>query len=289
MDKQEVVKEVFLQDGIGAQLWRKLFFMSYAKYYNLLFQDTPITDFLIHESDKVHNEEEKIEFINKFNTILKNPWAGIDFSNEDNFTLSEKVGLGYKKLNLNKGIISGDWSFNEGIIPGPWPFLEIAKEFSTIEQTENNVVIHIRRGNVIPENPRWIDDSVYIEMLKQLPDFLKKINLVPDRVIILTDAPDTNKKFKPMNQNQLDKWIQPYLHKDENDSFDTVSINFDLFRNAYPGIEILNNLDTYTAFNMMVMAKVLITNKSAFSKSAGLLSKNTVLSIDNFDRLLKGV
>lgn len=276
MDKQEVVKEVFLQDGIGAQLWRKLFFMSYAKYYNLLFEDTPITDFLIHESDKVHSEEEKIEFVNKFNTILKNPWAGIDFSNEDNFILSEKVGLGYEKLNLNAGII-----------PGPWPFLEVAKEFSTIEQTENNVVIHIRRGNVIPENPRWVDESVYIEMLKQLPDFLNKINFVPERVIILTDAPDTNKKFKPINQNQLDKWRQPHLHKDENDSFDTVSINFDLFRDAYPGIEILNNLDTYTAFNMMVMAKVLITGRSAFSQSAGLLSKNMILSIDNFDSFFK--
>ena len=278
MDKQEVVKEVFLQDGIGAQLWRKLYLMSYAKYYNLLFEDTPITDFLIHESDKVHSEEEKIEFINRFNTIIRNPWADIDFSNQDNFILSEKVGLGYEKLHLNAGVA-----------PGPWPFLKVAKEFSTIEQTENNVVIHLRRGNVIPENPRWLDESVYVDMLKRLPNFLQKLNIVPDRVIILTDAPDTNKKFKPINQNQLDKWRQPNLHKDENDSFDTISINFELLKNAYPGIEILNNLDTYTAFTMMVMAKVLITGRSAFSQSAGLLSKNTVLSIDNYGNSFKNI
>ena len=278
MNKPEVVKEVFMQDGIGAQLWRKIYVMSYAKYYNLLFEDTPITDFLIHESDKVYSEEEKIKFIEKFNLILKNPWKDIDFSNKDNFFLSEKVGLGYANLYRDAGII-----------PGPWPFLEVAKEFSTIEQTENNVVIHIRRGNVIPENPRWVDESVYIEMLKQLPDFLNKINFVPDRVIILTDAPDSNKKFKPINQNQLDKWRQPYLHKDENDSFDTISIDFDLFRNAYPGIEILNNLDTYTAFTMMVMAKVLITGRSAFSQSAGLLSKNTVIPIDDFLNSFKNI
>ena len=278
MNKPEVVKEVFMQDGIGAQLWRKIYVMSYAKYYNLLFEDTPITDFLIHESDKVYSEEEKIKFIEKFNLILKNPWKDIDFSNKDNFFLSEKVGLGYANLYRDAGII-----------PGPWPFLEVAKEFSTIEQTENNVVIHIRRGNVIPENPRWVDESVYIEMLKQLPDFLNKINFVPDRVIILTDAPDSNKKFKPINQNQLDKWRQPYLHKDENDSFDTISIDFDLFRNAYPSIEILNNLDTYTAFTMMVMAKVLITGRSAFSQSAGLLSKNTVIPIDDFLNSFKNI
>lgn len=265
-----------MTDGIGAQLWRKIYCMSYAKYYNLLFEDTPITQFLIHESDKVHSEEEKIEFINKFNTILKNPWKDVDFSNKDNFVISEKVGLGYEKLYQNAGIV-----------PQPWPFLEVAKEFSTIDKTENNVVIHIRRGNVIPENPRWVDESVYIEMLRQLPGFLEKINFVPERVIILTDAPDTNKKFKPINQDQLNLWRQPHLYKDENDSFDTLSIDFNLFRNAYPGIEILNNLDTYTAFTMMIMAKVLITGRSAFSRSAGLLSKNTILSIDNFDSFFK--
>lgn len=276
MNKQEFVKEVVMQDGIGAQLWRKLYVMSYAKYYNLLFEDTPITDFLIHESDKVYSEEEKILFMNKFNTILKNPWKDVDFSNKDNFILSEKVGMGYANL-------YGD----AGLIKHPWPFLEVAKEFSTIEKTENNVIIHIRRGNVIPENPRWLDESVYVNMLQKLPDFLKKQNFVPDRVIILTDAPDTNKKYKPINQNQLDKWNQTYLYKDENDSFDTISIDFELLKNSYPGLEILNNLDTYTAFSMMVMAKVLITGTSAFSHAAGLLSKNTVLRVENFDSLFK--
>ena len=276
MNRQEVVKEIFMQDGIGAQLWRKLYVMSYAKYYNLLFEDTLITDFLIHESDQVYSEEEKVKFIDKFNAILKNPWKDIDFSNKDNFFLSDKVGLGYELTHKNQGII--DY---------PWPFLEVAREFSTIEKTENNVIIHIRRGNVIPENPRWVEESVYVDMLQRLPDFLEKLNIVPDRVIILTDAPDINKKFKPINQNQLDKWKQDYLYKDENNSFETTSINFELLKNAYPGVEILNNLDTYTAFTMMVMAKVLITGRSAFSRSAGLLSKNTVLSIDNFDSLFK--
>jgi len=278
MNKSEVVKEVFMPDGIGAQLWRKLYFMSYAKYYNLLFEDTPITDFLIHESDKVYSEEEKIKFINKFNTILKNPWKDIDFSNKDNFFLSEKVGLGYANL-------YGD----AGLIKPPYPFLEVAKEFSTIEQTENNVIIHIRRGNVIPENPRWVEESVYLDMLQLLPDFLNKLKIVPDRVIILTDASDTNKRYKPINQKQLDKWQQGHLYKDENDSFEITSINFQLFRDAYPGIEILNNLDTYTAFNMMVMAKVLITGRSAFSQSAGLLSKNIVVTIDDFRNSFKNI
>jgi len=278
MNKTEVVKECFMPDGIGAQLWRKIYVMSYAKYYNLLFEDTPITDFLIHESDKVYSEDEKVKFIDKFNTILKNPWKDIDFSNKDHFFLSEKVGLGYSNL-----------YGHAGLRPPPYPFLEVAKEFSTIEQTKNNVIIHIRRGNVIPENPRWVEEFVYIDMLQLLPHFLNKLKIVPDRVIILTDASDTNKRYKPINQTQLDKWQQGHLYKDENDSFETTSINFELFRNLYPGIEILNNLDTYTAFNMMVMAKVLITSKSAFSQAAGLLSKNTVISIDNYNTVFKNI
>lgn len=278
MNKSEVVKECFMPDGIGAQLWRKIYLMSYAKYYNLLFENTPITQFLIHESDKVYSEKEKNEFMEKFNKILKNPWEDIDFSDKDKFFLSEKVGLGYANLYGNAGLIGQ-----------PWMFLDVAKEFSSIEKTENNVIIHIRRGNVIPENPRWVEESVYVNMLQRLPDFLKKLNIVPDRVIILTDAPDTNKKFKPIDQGQLDLWRQPYLYKDENDSFDTISIDFDLFRNAYPGVEILNNLDTYTAFTMMVMAKVLITGRSAFSQSAGLLSKNIVVPIDNYNSCFKNI
>ena len=79
------------------------------------------------------------------------------------------------------------------------------------------------------------------------------------------------------------------MYKDENDSFETTSINFDLFRNAYPGLEILNNLDTYTAFNLMAKAKVLITGRSAFSQSAGLLSKNIVIPIDKFKDSFKNI
>ena len=53
------VKEYVLMDGIGAQLWRKIYAMSYAKHNSLVFEDTPITDFLVHESDKINNDEEK--------------------------------------------------------------------------------------------------------------------------------------------------------------------------------------------------------------------------------------
>jgi hypothetical protein len=40
---------------------------------------------------------------------------------------------------------------------------------------------------------------------------------------------------------------------------------------------------------MMVMAKVLITGRSAFSQSAGLLSKNIVVTIDDFRNSFKNI
>lgn len=266
-DKKEVVKEFIIEDGIGAQIWRKLYAMSYAKYHNILFQDKPITDFLIHESDKVFTEEDKQDFIAKFMNLIDNPWGDVDFKNSSEFTTSNKIGEGLPE--------------SQGIITERGEFTKTAVSFSKVFQTENNIVIHIRRGNVIKENPRWIDEEVYLKMLSDLPEILKLLNISPDRVIILTDAADSNKKYKPISEHQSNKWNQPYLYPNENGEFETTSLNFDTFKKAYPGIEIINNLSTYESFILMIKAKLLIVSRSAFSQAAGLLSKNSV--IDMFD------
>jgi len=266
-NKQEVVKEFIIEDGIGAQLWRKVYAMSYAKHNNLLFEDKPITDFLIHESDKVFTEEDKKDFIKNFTEIIINPWAEIDFSDKDNFFISKEIGAGIPET--------------QGILTERKDFTKNAPEFSNVSETDNNVVIHIRRGNVIKENPRWIDEEVYLKMLKDLPKMLNILKFSPERVIVLTDASNSNKKYKPISELQSKKWDQPYLYANENGEFETTSLNFDELRKAYPGVEIINNLNTQDSFKLMLKAKLLIVSRSAFSQVAGLLSKNYV--IDMFD------
>jgi len=266
-NKQQLVKEFIIEDGIGAQLWRKIYAMSYAKYHGLVFQDTPITNFLIHESDKVSSEEEKQEFIKNFSSIIDNPWKDYNFEDLSNFVLCDKVGAGLP--------------ITQGIIPSLQNFTKLAPTFSNIDGTNNEVVIHIRRGNVIKENPRWIDEDVYINLIKSIPGMLDKLNISVNQISIITDASDSNKLYKPINDDQMHKWNQPYLNRDENGYFPVTTINFELLKNAVNNVEIYNNLSTYDAFIKMVKAKVLIVSRSAFSQTAGLLSKHVV--IDMFD------
>lgn len=266
-NKQEVVREFIIEDGIGAQLWRKIYAMSYAKYHGLLFEDKPITNFLIHESDKVSNEQEKDEFIKKFSSIINNPWSNIDFSDTSNFILCDKIGAGLPDT--------------QGIIPTKQNFTKLAPTFSNIDGTVNEVVIHIRRGNVIKENPRWIDESVYINLIKSIPEILDKMNMSVEQISIITDASDSNTAYKPINEDQMRKWDQPFLNKNESGEFPVTTLNFDLLRNAADNVYIYNNMSTYGSLVKMIKSKMLIVSRSAFSQTAGLLSKHTV--IDMFD------
>ena len=266
-NKQELVKEFIIEDGIGAQLWRKIYAMSYAKYHGLVFQDTPITNFLIHESDKVSSEEEKQRFIENFSSIIDNPWKDIDFTDLSHFILCDKVGAGLPET--------------QGIIPSLQDFTKLAPTFSNIDGTNNEIVIHIRRGNVIRKNPRWIDEDVYVNLIQSVPSMLDKLNMSVDQISIITDASDSNKLYKPINDDQMHKWNQPYLNRDENGYFPVTTINFERLKNAGNNVQIYNNLSTYDAFIKMIKAKVLIVSRSAFSQTAGLLSKHVV--IDMFD------
>lgn len=265
-DKQEVVKEFIMQDGIGSQMWRKIYAMSYAKHYNLLFQDTPITDFFIHESDRINNEEDKIKVINQFTSIINNPWSDINFNNESTF-LCDKVGAGLPQ--------------SQGIILETKDFTKCAPSFSNINEVSEDLVIHIRRGNVIKENPRWIDEEVYLNLIKSIPLVLDKLNISVNQICIITDAPDSNIKYKPISDNQKNKWAQPYLNTDENGQFPITTINFDLLKSANSNLKIYNKISPHEAFLKMIKAKILIVSRSSFSQAAGLLSKNKVIDMFN--------
>lgn len=275
MNKIEVVKEYYMEDGIGAQLWRKIYAMSYAKYNNLLFQDTPIKNIFIHESDNINNENEKQELIKDITKLIKNPWNNIDFSDENKFYISDKVGAGLPN--------------SQGMIEGSSNFLTMGSSFNAIEDLNNEIVIHIRRGNVVQENSRWINENTYINILKSIPAIIDKFELDTNKVSIVTDAPDIIKTYRPIDEHQLSLWNQQYLHPNEDGEFPLTSLNFDLLRSAYADLQIYNNLSTYDSFRKMLGAKLLIVGKSAFSQSAGLLSKNKVIgmygAVNNFNGL----
>ena len=258
------VKEFLIGDGIGAQVWRKVYAMAYAKHYGLTFQDTPITDFLIHESDNINSNEEKMQLIDNFSKLIINLWKDLGLSDSDQYVLCNSIGAG---LPETQGISSDN------------SFISSATAFNSISDSDNSIVIHIRRGNVIKENPRWIDEEVYSNILKNIDLIISKFNMKNPEVIILTDAPDEDKKYIPIDEYQKSLWNQPYLYADESGAYTTKSFNFDMLREHCPNLKVVNKLNTYDSFVIMLKAKVLIVSRSAFSQSAGMLSHNNVIDM----------
>lgn len=278
----EVVKEWPTVDGIGAMLWKKIYAMSYAYRHKLLFEDSPFIGFLIHESDKITNRDEYDSLLNQFNNLLFNPWANINFEMIPNKTISGRVGMGLGQTIYGPGFVQET------------DFLLDATVFNKIHNDDsNNIVIHLRRGNAIPENPRYTNDEFYLNLLSQISVLFNKFDLENPEVIICTDAPDVQTLFNPsINDHisnkdraymytviQSNMWSQPHLYPNENGEYPVTSANFDEYRKVYPSVKIVNNLSTYDSFLLMLRAKVLITAHSAFSQSAGLLSHNRVIGM----------
>jgi len=268
----EVVKEFPTMDGLGAMLWKKIYAMSYAKHHNKLFEDTPIKWFLIHSSDKVESEDDPKygQMLDKFNNLLLNPWKDIDFDSIPDKILCPHVGLG--------------WPWEPGI-NGETDYLESAPAFNRFADTvHNSIVIHIRRGNAIPENPRYTPDEFYFNVLKDIPKIIDDLKLDNPRVIITTDSTN-GKLYTPIGEDQIRMNRQPFLYNDEAGRYKTTTIDIDLLKSAYPNVEIVDDLDTYDAFILMLTAKVLIVGSSSFSQCAGLLSTNMVISMPNKENM----
>lgn len=262
-----IVKEFKTMDGLGAMLWKKIYAMSYAKYHKKIFKDTPIDWFLIHKSDGIDGEDDPKykDLMYKFNNVLYNPWANINFDSIPYKTLCKSVGAGAPP----PGFATTKDDFN---------FLKEAIHFNKFSnETHNSIVIHIRRGNAIPENPRYVEDEFYEKVLLQIPEIIDKCQMDNPDVIICTDSDGS--AFTPKGHDQERMWRQPHLYQNESGEYPHTSINFDLLKKAYPNVIIRNDMDTYSSFIFMLTAKVLIVGNSAFSQSAGLLSTNSVIGM----------
>lgn len=278
----KIVKEFIIRDGIGAQLARKLYSMSYAHHMGYLFEDTPITDFFNHPSDNIKSQEDKDIFIKNFSSLIKNPWSHINFSEIENKEYCEEVGF----LNTR----------HQGQLhPETFNFRKHSNLFSNISPEENsNIVFHIRRGNVVKKNPRWIDEEEYLAMVSNVDKVIEKLGINNPNIIILTDSSDNDQITIP--DNEIKYWRQPFLmskidifKKDPPKTFKMTSFDESIFDNLKYDITILKNYDTYKSFLLMCQAKVLFTNRSAFSKAASFLSKTNVIdytpSNKNINRL----
>lgn len=262
----KVVRENKVVDGIGAMMLRKFEAMAYAEMNNAIFIDRPLINFMIHPSDKIYKQSEKINFLNKFSNLYKiqDKWAGYqnlkEFEIEDIFDTSGDI-----------------------VQMSPFPHTQYCiNKFINIDYKEtNNIVFHIRRSNVIKDNERWIDEDEYINIIKNHLDIVQsKFRIHDPNIIILTDSVKNKNSYKPLGVRggrEWWKWNQEWLVEDENGNFPLTSIDFDLIKRELPDVNIISDMDTFDSLMLMVNAKVLFQSMSAFSKLAGLLSKNIVI------------
>jgi hypothetical protein len=261
-----IVKEFKTVDGLGAMLWKKIYAMCYAYENNLLFQDSEVLKYIVHPSDMVSKERDIIILAKRFFSIIDNPWKNIDFDTIPFKKICKEVGEGF--------IYKEAAGINYGAGPS---ILLNAPIFNLNKNKNNNIVIHIRRSNATEINPRYTGDDFYINVLNQIPEISKISGLISPEVIICTDAPDKDTKYKPVNEFQKNMWNQPYLKSDDEGFHILKSIEFDLYRSIVPGIKFVNNLGPVESMTMMLEAGVLIVANSSFSQSAGLLSNNSVI------------
>lgn len=262
----KVVRENKVVDGIGAMMLRKFEAMTYAEMNDAIFIDKPLIDFMIHPSDKIYSQFEKINFLNKFSNLYKiqDKWVGYqnlkEFEIEDIFDTSgdlvEISNLTHMRYCINK--------------------------FINIDYKEtNDIVFHIRRSNVIKDNDRWIDEYEYVNIIKNHLDIVQsKFRIYDPNIIILTDSLKNQKSYKPVGVRggrEWWKWNQDWLVEDNNGNFPLTSIDFDLIQKELPNVNIISDMDTFDSLMLMVNAKVLFQSRSAFSRLAGLLSKNIVI------------
>jgi hypothetical protein len=262
----KVVRENKVVDGIGAMMLRKFEAMTYAEMNNSIFIDRPLINFMIHPSDKIYSQSEKINFLNKFSNLYKiqDKWVGYqdlkEFEIEDIFETS------------------GDL-----VQISPFSHMQYCiNKFINIDYKEtNNIVFHIRRSNVVQDNWRWIDEYEYINIIKNHIDILtSKFRIYDPNIIILTDSVKNKNSYKPLGVRggrEWWKWNQEWLVEDENGNFPLTSIDFDLINRELPNVNIISDMDTFDSLMLMANAKVLFQSRSAFSKLAGLLSKNIVI------------
>jgi hypothetical protein len=262
----KVVRENKVVDGIGAMMIRKFEAMTYAEMNDLPFIDKPLINFMIHPSDKVEKQSQKIEFLNKFSGIYKIQDKWLEYQDLKDDEIEDVFPISDDLVQMCK-------------IQDPEHHI---KKFLNIQYTEtNNIVFHIRRSNVVQDNIRWIDEYEYIDIIKNHLDLVaSKFRVNDPNVIIVTDSVKDKKYYKPVGARggrEWWKWSQPWLIENENGEFPLTSLDFELIRRELPDVQIISDWDTFDSLMLMVNAKILFQSKSAFSRLAGLLSKNVVI------------
>ena len=213
------------KDGFGAQYLAIMSGIAYCKYKNYNYVHTPIN--IIRRWNK--------EDIKKINDMI-----GLKESN-DKVDIKE---LYSKEVHFSE---NPDKYYTKEVIS----FIKLKYYLNNNNINNiNNIVIHIRRGDVSSKkhNERFTSNNEYVKII----NFLRNI-YSNEKIIIYSEG-----KITDFNELLEQKNIEFHLNKSVQETF-----------------------------NGLVSAKILVTAKSAFSYAAALLNSNTIYYMNYMHKPLK--
>ena len=294
------------QDGTGAQLARTVSVIATALYCRLPFYFTPLKSVCVTPLDSFQTEGEMKAYTKVLNEIISGALASQDLHTSKlkhsdvykikDLNIRSLIILSIKSRLTQRSIeVSCDTAFaiselNVGIMQLCNEFfesllVEIACRLGEPRQREiqikmqNAVILHYRLGiskkEVVKgeEVPRWQTERYFLNALQELLS-AKEERSNFSKILVLTDAPSTRMKYKPL-ESQLEFWktqTDGILGDSiwiEGDSLDWIA---DLkYKKKGITIEILRGGNPLEAFYIMSKSRALIISYSSFSYLAALV------------------
>ena len=237
---QNIYTIVNKTDGFGSQLHACFSLIAYCVYNNSRYVHSPFTRMQHNDANNPNFPQIMNDFINiesNYDTIQQ-------ISNYEN-SLVTGVQEGY----FVHGSLSPEFFYNNNVLiilreiynSKPKP------QIPNYETSKNNIVLHIRRGDVNATKypSRWSSDQDYINLLHKTIENVGSDNITNYEIHILSEG-------------------EPHIFKAITD--------------VYPDIKLHLSTDIQQTFHMMVIADILIMSKSSFCYCAGLINKNKVVA-----------
>ena len=281
-------------DGAGAQIQRIAAVYSISIEFGLKYIQQDVIHIESNPGDGFKTTESKDNFICKLNEYFRITEVNCS-SPHTTVTLRYhkimKFRLGARLYFLSAGILS---FFSRKhlmyVCDNPYPILEnypnIYRHFTNrfgkkIRSDEEGIQIqlHIRgskNGNQLMSS-RQVELSWYIAILRFIDVILKRLEL-NYRVIIHTDAPSEEIKWKPLDISEATKrfWKSASV-MNQHGEITLSPIDFKREFDFVKNLEVIRNIDPIQAWEMMSFADVLVLGRSSFSIIAGLINDHSLI------------
>ena len=273
-----------IQDGLGAQILRKVAIRAVSKFFRLGYVDSKIEKIHVHQLDSAQTREEIEAYLERVNGIFRFEDAGITKFDEVHriHDLSRRALLKYwfKSLLVRRKIllrVTIPFYFTNN---NPRIFHKITRLMPNFESRESNrnpkIVIHFRAG----VNQNFIDpgksETRFIAFDFFENQVLQVLESNPDSnfdICLLTDAPPERFEYIPLPE-QIILWERSGFVIEKNSIMvEPLDLSSSKLKH-YERFSVVYGGDPLEALKEMASADYLFMSRSTLSFLGGLLNKS---------------